>query len=395
MSVLDDKKYPGYKPSFDIRRALRYRVQKEDDATVSDFDLPTELVAASSILATDLLDRRNRILDRVKSFSQALSDCVDRAFPGAIKAYEDAVKNDDRRAIAEFEDRQCVDLSGSIQAELYVVCKNIERAVTKMGPYITDFISPVKPAEGVELREVETNYYSDLAYMEHTQSGSLNRLALAYEAQLKYQVSRRLDYFTEIIDEAESIVQEGYSDLCDNNPAEMAERLVTLGSEGLDSLAKVLETTHLLLANDGIDLNNHNRVLDCEETMSILRNSLSSLTELRLQDSQIVVQWLNKLNLEEENTSIYNLANHLLKGLNAIDQALDTTILDLAKSQETEYLNLKKKLDNIRQRKQVRQLLNVIKKTKDIINNSETQEEAHQRVNTLISDLAMKSDICM
>lgn len=395
MSVLEDGKYLSYRPDFDIRRALRFRVEKEGATIEAEPELPTELVAASSILASELLARCDALLDKTKALMQQLADCVESSFPGEISAYEEAVKNDDRHAVALFEDKHCVDIAGNTQAELYAVCKNIEQAVARMHPYIIDCVSPIKPAEGIRLQEAEERYYSDLAYLEYNQPGTINRLALAYEAQLKYQANTRLEYFGKIVEEVETTARAGYAELCNNNPVAVADEIVAAGPQKQDALLAILKTSYNILAGKGISLNNHSRVFDFENTMEPLRASLSSLTELRLKDSLDVVGWLQQVDAEDGDSPIYHLANQLLIGLEAIDSSLDTTILDLAKSQEAEYLHLKDRVENIYQRKQVRQLLTLIGRIKEAVSTVTTPEEAQQRAAAIAADFAACTGLCV
>lgn len=377
--MLDERIYLTYQPSFDIRRALAFRVEKAGEKA-EEIKLPTELEDAASILTSDLLAMADALLDRIDEALEELRGCLGKKeFAGlTVDDYDRAVTEGDTVRADAFEDFHIADISGSTQGELYCLFKSLRGRVEELRGFVEQ-IAPVKPVPPARLAEAEEKLYTDMAYLEHTRPGSVDRLALAYEAQLKHQVRQRLEYLSASVEEGISAAQMTPQDSCNGSAERVGGDMAAGGAEVLRGLKKVLGVAFANMAETGLQLKEHGRLYGNDEMMKQLREAAVSLAELRLGAARQVTAWLKSLELADETSPAYTLAHCALDGLAAIDSGLDTTILDLSKAQQTERMNLEERLKNIVRRKQVRQLIGLADAVLSTVNFDAPPEERRKQ----------------
>jgi len=359
---LNENNYITYLPRFDIRRALSFKVEETGEEYEPSYEVPSELADAASILASDLLARADALLDQIGETLDNLKSCLGNTQYNGVSAddYDRAVEEDDYAMARVFEDYHSADINGSTQGELYCMLRSLQGRIEHVRQFTAQNIVPVTSEFPQELYVLEEKMYTDLAYMEYKKPGSVDRLALAYEAQLKHQVKKRLETFESVLDRCIGIAKISTNDSCNGSVESVAGEMAVADAEVLNGIGTVLKTSFGNLARQELNLNEQDRLYGNQQIIEDLHDTAVSLARLRLNAVRKVAAWLKELALDSDKSPAYNLVDHSLTGLTVIDSGLDTTILDLAKAQNMEKMNLEARLTNITARKQIRQLVGLV-----------------------------------
>ena len=261
--------------------------------------------------------------------------------------------------------------------------------------FIWDNLTPkaVKPI--TRMAEYEEERLAALAYLEYTQPGSVDRLEMAYEAQLKYQVKERLEYITETYNACIDTATMSLNDSCGGMAEFIGGEMAASGKESLEALREVLARAYTGLAKVGLELKEQDRLYGGEDITANLRASAVSLAQLRLQAARRVTGWLSSYTEIEEDSPLYPLAEAALEGIISIDTSLDTTILDLSRVQTMERINLEDRLVNAAKRKTTRQFIQLVDSILATVNFSRPAEELRrQGAAAALAYLNRSSGIC-
>ncbi len=395
MPVNDD--YLRYYPSFDIKRALAFQVERRGGQVDEEIKLPSELVDASSILSNTLLAQADALIDYIDDTLAELRVCLKRdEFAGlTVDDYDRARAEGNIVKSDAFEDFHIADPNGKTQGEIYCLLGSIKERVERLREFVKEHIVPVKPQHPETLAEAEEKMYAELAYIEYTNPGSIDRLSLAYEAQLKYQVKQRLDYLTAVTNDSVSIAKRTLHDTCHGAAGAVGGEMASGEPDVLRGLRAVLGASFIRLTVKGLQLKEQDRLYGNQDMIQQLQKSAVSLAELRLNAVRKVTGWLKSVDIADENSPVYTLASRALDGINLVDSGLDTTILDLSKAQQMERMNLEERLENMRQRKEVRQLVKLTDTILSVVDFSQPVEERRRQGEMVAMVLASRSSgIC-
>lgn len=379
--MLNDSSYSSYYPRFDIRRALAYKIQESGQEAVEEVNLPTELIDNASILSSDLLAQAESLIDQIDSTLEDLKRCIGGKTSGGMSVddYLNALQDGDYVAADLFEDFNIASTDGTTQAEMFCLLNSIKNRAAAMRDFVQENLVPSNIKPITRLAEYEEEMFAAMAYVEYTSPGTLDRLAMAYEAQLKYQVKERLDYMMEVYNSCIDIASSSLNDACAGAAETIGAEMAASGREALEALKEVLTRAFNVQAKEGLELKEQDRLYGGEEIMENLRASAVSLARLRLNASRNVIGWLSSFADIDEDSPLYSLAETALDSIMSIDASLDTTILDLSRAQTMERMNLEDRLDNALRRKKTRQFINLARDILSTVNFSRSKDELRKQ----------------
>lgn len=388
-----------YAPRFDIKRALEYKVIVEEGASAENIELPSELIDASTILASQLLAAADWLCDFIDESLEEIRSCLKgKKFDGiSIEDYDQALQSGDYDTVYRFEEFNCADLSGSSGAEIYALLKDIKSRTEWLRDFIQNTIaSPFSAGDNVQrLAEKEEEYYSNLAYMEYTNPGSVNKLSLAYEAQLKYQLAKRLLAFADVVEQGVRTFNLTINESCGGDAGQVAEGFASGSAEAVESIITTLGIAFGELADKGLALMARDARISREESCKRLQQSAVSLLELNNKAVASVASFINSIDTDDIDSPGRRIAECLMDGLESISSGLDTTILDLYKMQKMEEMLLQERLNNILKRKRIRQFISLAKAVAAAVDFSGTEEQRRGQCRMVGAIMgSKKGDVC-
>jgi hypothetical protein len=397
--LFDENDYIRYSPRFDIKRALEYRVQVEKGRAVDQVELPSELVDASAVLASDLLAMADWLCDLIDEGTAEIRSCLKgKMFDGlSVEDYDRAVESGDYETVYRFEEFNCADLSGSSGAEIYALLKDIKRRTEWLREFVQKNIAPAFDTSGntQRLAEKEEEHYSNLAYMEYTNPGSIDRLSLAYEAQLKFQITKRMLAFADAVEQGMEVFRLTIDDSCGGDAGHVAAGFASGGADAVQHIITTLGVAFGELADKGLAIMAREARIDSVESCKRLQQSAMALFELRSKAVSSAAGFLNAIDANDLESPGRFIAECLLDGLESISVGLDTTILDLYKMQKMEELLLQERLDNILQRKRIRQFVTLAKAVAAAVDFSGTEEQRKAQCRMVGAIMgSKKGDVC-
>lgn len=381
--------YLQYYPQFDLYRELSFKVIEEGAALDEHYHVPTELTDAASNLAADLYEKATFLYDYIEDLMQELVPCIQKNDHPKItlEQYLDALKEDDRVVMWDYETYHGTDLKGCTQAEVYFVLSDLLKNTGMVKDYINNNLLDPTGRTIDEKRENEKKRYVELAYWDWKKPGSVNKLPTAYEAQLKYQVDERLDFVTTLANECRRIASFTIKDTCGNGLDEVISTIVSSDFEIVNSLKILMEVGFKKLGGVWTAFTEQEKIMANSEVLQTLQESTVSLRRLRFEEVNHVLDFLKTIDTKNDTAPSTVLLKASLPGMQAVDKSLDTTILDLSKAQNNDFINKTDILANISSKKQLRQLIRL---TENLLNTVDFDDpERTQMVSYVIKALGL------
>lgn len=339
--------YLHYRPTLDLRRELAFIVYQTGTPLAEEYQISSELSDAASILATHLLAQVDQLIDATTDLSADLAGCLTDG-PASITGFFKAQAQGGQEVLHDFLEYHCSSLEGSVQGELLVALVGIGETLVDTAAFVRDVLI-IAPDE-----DAEQTRYVEMAATEYEHPGSIDRLALAYEAQLKYQIKTRLDNIQDFCNGCHGIAASTVEDSFGGALVEGITALAESGPKIMEALIDILQVGFIHLGERGLRLHEQQQVFGNRELCARLQVAAASLREMRVNSATPVIDWLGSLETEEPHVS--TILETALEGLTAIDRELDRSMLDLAKHEANENLLRTALLANITARKEARQV---------------------------------------
>ena len=386
-------------PEFDLRRELAYRVQEQTGSPVELPDVPGEIVDLAAVFVSDLFEHADYLLAHLDELLNDLFVCMQKHSGGPLPAeqYRQALEESNYVAARQYEAYHRESLQGSTQAELYALLYDLRDNVRITRDYLLANFPGAQSEPGQswdDLRAAEQERYLQLAQQELSSPGSVDRLPLAYEAQLKYQIQQRLAFAEEFSAACQEVARATVDDTCQGRVEEVVGHLVEAEEETLRGLKTVMEAGFVRLAERGAATAEQGRLYGNKEVLRRLQEAAVSLRQLRFGAVGQVLTWLKSLDTAGDTAPATTLVANALPGLDAIDRSLDTTILDLSKANKMDVHNKTEMLANVHARKQLRQLIRL---TEDVLATADFDAaDRRAQASLLVEALGLKraGDIC-
>jgi len=341
-----------YRPVLGHRPAVSYLAK-----SLSEDPKATELVDCMSIKATDLLGTCLDTKTAAEKIVSGLEACLnDVAGPVSLKDYLLARESGNREVTDQFEDYHRNDIGGSLQAEVYPVLLDLLGDIDECASHAQNafFGGPVDTSKLEQLGEEEGKRYDKLAG-QAAAGGELDKLSLSYEAKLKYQLKDKIEgiqgFLTQIVNVMTTAPKDTLKDVR-NVVTDLARAPGELGNiKTLNSVNWRREAT--------LGQKTHNRAknFDSSGMAKMLNVSVLRLKETRLEKVRPLVNWIKGLDPKSP-TNI--LAGQIVSGMEDVDEAVDSTVLDMAKLNKSDAQTREDLVTSLKKKKTVRQIHQIV-----------------------------------
>jgi hypothetical protein len=205
-----------------------------------------------------------------------------------------------------------------------------------------------------QLRADEEKKYNDLTAIAAT-GGELDNLSLCYDAKLKYQLKDKIEgiqgFITQIISVLTKTPQDSFK-----NVTEVVTDLAR-AQDQLDSIKSLNSVNWRREASLGQKVHGRFKNFDAAGLTRLLNTSVLRLRETRLEKVRPLTAWITGLDAKSP-TNI--LANQIISGMEDVDEAVDSTVLDMLKLNKSDQQTREDLVTSLEKKKVVRQIYSIV-----------------------------------
>lgn len=195
----DERRFITYRPILGYQPDISWLTQYISVGEANNYRPSSELADANSILATDLLQATDEVINNIEALMAGLESCLSSRScgPTSFADYLKAKEAKDYTVVNAFESYHDSSVEGLIQAEMYTVLEDLLADATSCRDHIattffTGDTSDVAALRKKERTALNARFLTDIKEPEKT-----DHLALSIEAKLKQAAKDRVEAFQE------------------------------------------------------------------------------------------------------------------------------------------------------------------------------------------------------